>query len=301
MLLVDKIGEKKELFAQYIAKNLSQDNKVVLARFSDLILTAEKGKVEVNIEEKSFSFNLRDFDLVYFRRAGSDFLSLAGTLGVYLDYLGIPFFDTTFKNIGPAGDKLTSLVKLSLADLPILPSYFCWHTKIIERKKTIIEKFGLPLIAKQLSAQRGKGVFLIKKEEDFAELDKNFPDGEFLFQKFTPGQNEYRLLVLKETIGSFEEKIKSPGEFRANLALGAQEKVLDIKSMPGEIREISIKGSQALDIQIAGVDILVDKKNKVWLLEVNRGPGLTYDPQISPELDSLAAFFKKELEKTNGS
>ena len=106
-------------------------------------------------------------------------------------------------------------------------------------------------------------------------------------------------MVLKETIGSFEEKIKSPGEFRANLALGAQEEFIDIRKMPEEMKKIAVEGARVLEIQIAGVDILIDKNNKMWLLEVNRGPGLTYDPQISPELESLASFFKKELNKTN--
>jgi len=40
-------------------------------------------------------------------------------------------------------------------------------------------------------------------------LAENFPEGEFLFQNFCQGQDEYRILVLKEEIGSFEKKLKS--------------------------------------------------------------------------------------------
>jgi len=297
LILVDKIGPKKEFLAEYIAKNLPKDNKVVLARFSDLIFTIEGEKIEINIDETDYK--IQDFDLVYFRRAGNIFLSLAGTLAICLDHFQIRFFDTAFKNIGPAGDKLTSYIKLSLAGLPTIPAYFCWHTKIGEKKEAIIDKLGLPLVAKQLSLQRGKGVFLIKKIDDFKLLNKDFPECEFLFQRFYSGKDEYRLLVLGEAIGSFEKKIKKPGEFRANLALGAQEEVMDIKKMPKEMKDTAVEAAKALGIQIAGIDILVDKKNRIWLLEVNRGPGLTYDPQISPELDSLASFFKQELKKTN--
>jgi len=297
LILVDKIGQKKEFFTEYIARNLPKDNKVVLARFSDLIFTIEGEKIEINIDETDYK--IQDFDLVYFRRAGNIFLSLAGTLAICLDHFQIRFFDTAFKNIGPAGDKLTSYIKLSLAGLPTIPAYFCWHTKIGEKKEAIIDKLGLPLVAKQLSLQRGKGVFLIKKIDDFKLLNKDFPECEFLFQRFYSGKDEYRLLVLGEAIGSFEKKIKKPGEFRANLALGAQEEVMDIKKMPKEMKDTAVEAAKALGIQIAGIDILVDKKNRIWLLEVNRGPGLTYDPQISPELDSLASFFKQELKKTN--
>jgi len=296
LILVDKIGPKKEMFAEHIAKKLAKEDKLILARFSDLILINEQRKIEIFLDETDYK--LRDFDLVYFRRAGSLFLSLAGTLGIYLDNLKIPFFDTCFKNLGSAGgDKLTTYVKLSLAGLPTIPGYFCWHTKIEQKKNEIIDKLGLPLVAKQLSSQRGKGVFLIKKADDFKMLAENFPEGEFLFQKFIPGKDEYRLLVLKEKIGSYEEKIKAPGEYRANLALGATEEYIDIKRMPEAMKEIAIKAAKILSIQIAGVDILIDKNGKMWLLEVNRGPGLTYDTQISPELDSLATFFKQELRK----
>ncbi len=297
LILVDKIGPKKEMFAEHIAKNLDKEDKLVLARFSDLVLVHKEGKIEIFLDETEYK--LRDFNLVYFRRAGNLFLSLAGTLGVYLDNLKIPFFDTCFKNLGAAGDKLTSYVKLSLAGLPTIPGYFCWHTRIEEKKNEIIERLGLPLVAKQLSSQRGKGVFLIKKVDDFKILAENFPEGEFLFQNFCQGQDEYRILVLKEEIGSFEKKIKKAGEFRANLALGADEEYVDAEKMPREMKEIAIKAAKVLDIQIAGVDILVDTQGKRWLLEANRGPGLTYDLQVSPELDSLASFFTRELKRTD--
>ena len=298
LILVDKIGPKKEFFTEYIAKNLPKDNKLVLARCSDLIFTIEGEKIEIAID--GTDYKIQDFDLVYFRRAGGTFLSSAGTLAVCLKKLGIRFFDTTFRDIGPAGDKLTSYVKLSLAGLPTIPAYFCWHTKIEEKKQEIINKLGLSLVAKQLSLQRGKGVFLIKKIDDFKLLNKDFPEREFLFQKFYQSKQEYRLLVLAETIGSFERKIETDAkEFRRNIALGSKEEFIDIKEIPEKMKQIALKAAKVLGIQIAGVDILVDKKGKMWLLEVNRGSGLTYDPQISPELDSLASFFNQELNKSH--
>lgn len=300
LILVGKIGPKKEFLAEYIAKNLPSDAKLVLARFSDLIFTIDKRKIEIVID--GTGYRIRDFDLVYFRRTGGKFLSMAGTLGICLKAFGINFFDSTFKEIGVAGDKLTSYVRLSLAGLPTIPAYFCCYTKIFEKREEIIERLGLPLVAKQLSLQRGKGVFLIKKIEDFDLLNKDFSQSQFLFQKYCFNESEYRLLVLGETIGSFEKKLKiSAKEFRHNVGLGSKEEFIDISKIPEKMKKIAIKAAKVLNIQIAGVDILVDKKGKMWILEVNRGPGLTYDSQISPELDSLASFFKQELKKSNGN
>jgi D-alanine-D-alanine ligase-like ATP-grasp enzyme len=77
--------------------------------------------------------------------------------------------------------------------------------------------------------------------------------------------------------------------------LGAKEEFMDIKKIPPKIKNVAIRAARALDIQIAGVDILIDKKGNLWVLEVNRGPGLTYDSKVSPELDNLASFFAQEL------
>lgn len=297
LILVDTIGPKKEHLAQFIAEKMP-NNKVAIARFSDLIYEVDGKKVSVRID--SIDENIGNFDLVYFRRAGSRYAIPAGNLALCLSYLNIKFFDSAFSNIGPLGNKLTSYLKLSLAGLPTMPFFFCDSEKILDYKKHIIEKFGLPLVAKELSAQRGKGVFLVKSEEDFSKLPMKGGHGknnEFLFQKFYKSDEEYRVLVLKDGIGAYERKIRTdPNEFRSNVAVGAREEFIDINKIPDDIKDISIRGAAALGIQVAGADVMVDDKGNKWLLEVNRGPGLTYDPKVSPELANLAKFFDRELQ-----
>lgn len=297
LILVSQIGRKKEAFAEHMVKKLTGQAQVVLARFSDLVFSVDGENIEIKIE--GIPLKIRDFDLIYFRWAGGTFLSLAGTLALCLGHWKIRFFDRTFQNIGPAGDKFTSYMKLSLAGLPTPPSFFCWHDKIKEKKEVIIAKLGLPLVAKQLSSQRGEGVYLLKKRADFDWLNQDYPGGAFLFQKFVEGRKEYRILVLDKTIGAFEKKIQTDlKEFRHNIALGAEEEFIKVNKIPEEMKTIAIAAASALEIQIAGVDIMIDQKGKMWVLEVNRGPGLTYDPKISPELDSFASFFAEELKKT---
>ena len=298
LILVDFIGPKKELFTEGISRGLPESYQVSLARFSDLTFYIDGKNISIKVD--GIDKNVTDFDLIYFRRVGTKFFSLAGTLAICLDHLNIGFFDTTFRHVGPDEDKFTNLTRLSLTGLPVMPTFFCWHNKIEDKKNEIIAEFGLPLIAKQLSSHRGKGVFLIKRQEDFKLLAKNFPDGEFLFQKFYENDEEYRILVLGDTIGAFERKIRTdPNEFRSNVALGAREEFINIKKILPEMKEIVIKAAKVLNIEVAGVDILVDKKGRNWLLEVNRGPGLTYDSKVSPELSNLASFFTQELKKND--
>jgi len=296
LILVDFIGPKKELFAEGIRKGLPPDCQTSLARFSDLVFKVNGKNLEIEVD--GIGKNIKDFDLVYFRRAGSYFFSLAGTLAICLDYLKIPYFDTTFSQVGPDEDKFTNLVRLSLAGLPTIQTFFCWHTKLEEKVNEIIAHFGLPLIAKQLSSHRGKGVILIKNQNDFKKLPKAFPEREFMFQKYIESKEEYRILVLKEGVGAYEEKIPQKGEWRGNVALGAREEFIDVKATPENLKEIALAAARTLNIQIAGVDILVDVGGKTWLLEVNRGPGITYDDKNSPEMANIASFFAEELKKS---
>lgn len=295
LFLVDKIGRKKEALTLGLQEYLGEKARVYLARFSDVVVEIEGKDIEIKVEGRK----MNEFSLVYFRRAGIDYFTLAGTLGVCLKYLDIPFFDNAFAQIGPAGNKLTSQVRLAIAGLPTIPLFFCWRTKVLENVDYIISKFGFPLIAKKTTSQQGKGVFLVKEKQDFEKILATDPEGEFFFQKYCPAKKEYRLLVLGEKVRVWEAKIPTNAkEFRSNVSLGAREEFYDIADLPPKMEEIAIKAAKTLNIQIAGVDLLEEKgTGKVWLLEVNRGAGFTYDKNVSPEIKELAAFFADQLKK----
>lgn len=294
LILVDSIGPNKKLFADGVAQKFPKDYRVFLSKFSDLIIKIDG--INFTILVGKTKTNINDFDLLYFRRAGNKFYSLAGTLAICLERLNIPYFDTTFSRVGPDEDKLTNLTRLSLAGLPTIPTYFSWHNKIMDNMDEILE-FGFPLVAKKLSSHRGKGVILIRNKDDFKKLLSDFPKNNFMFQKYIESKDEYRILVLKDTVGAYEKKIPQKDEWRSNVALGAIEEFIEANTIPKDFKDIAIRAASTLNIQIAGVDILIDKTGYVWLLEVNRGPGITYDDPDSPEIANLANFFAKELNR----
>lgn len=296
LLLVDKIGPRKKSFADGIANKFPEDCHVYLSEFADLIVKIDGKNIDISVGKGKTK--ITEFDLVYFRRAGNRFFSLAGTVAICLEYLKIPYFDTTFSQVGPDEDKLVNITRLSLGGFPTIPTYFCNHDKIQANSNDIINLLGLPLVSKDLGSHRGKGIRLIKAEEDFDLLQKDFPKGNFMFQKYIESKEEYRILVLKDTIGAFEKKIPQSGEWRSNVALGAKEEFYGVNTIPENFKKIAVEAAKTLKIQIAGVDILIDKEDKPWLMEVNRGPGITYDDPASNEIDNLAAFFAKELKET---
>lgn len=298
LILVSKIGPKKIKFADYLNERIGK-NKVVLEKFTNLVFEINGKSLEARIGRD----DINNFGLVYLRRVGGggkdSFFSTVASLSVCLDYLKIKYFDTTFSEVGSAGDKFTSLLKLSMAGLPIPPTFFCRKDNLINQRDYIVAKFGLPMVAKGLSSHRGAKVFLLKNKKDFNMLLDPGDKSQFLFQKFIPHIEEYRILVLGGRAVVWEKKIKLDSEeFRYNIALGGKEEFLNIKDIPLKMANIAIKAAKIRQIEIAGVDLIVDKKTgKMWILEVNRGPGVTYDAKISPELSEIANFLKGQLRK----
>jgi hypothetical protein len=295
LILTDKSGPKKEQFVNYLKKSLKSDTNVILNNFSNLLFEVKNNKVTVNIGKD----NIEEYSLVVFRgvsRLPSVF-STAASLAISLDDLDVKYFDTTFLEVGPAGNKFTALIKLSLGGIPIPHSIFCWKNNIINQKKYIASALKFPIVAKGLSSQRGKNVFLLKNKKDFNKVTAPHLSEQFLFQEYISHEEEYRVLILGNKADVWEKKIKEKSEeFRHNISLGGKEEFLNIEKIPKYIKEISEKAAKIGNLQIAGVDVIVDKKTKkVFVLEVNRGPGITYNDQKSPELAKIALFLKNQL------
>lgn len=296
LILIDTIGPSVEYMAQYLSERLGKDRiQIVIGRFSDLIFEVDGKDIKIKID----GMDIEEFNLVYFRRADHSLFSLAGTLALCLDHFKIKYFDTRFREIGAAGDKFTGQVKLSLAGLPTLPSFFCWRDKIAENKEKIISKFGFPIVAKEFATQHGKGIFVIRKKEDFKTLlgrEKDERKEHYLFQKFIEIEKEYRLLVMGDKVRVIQRMHRDTTKFALSIDWNAEEEFVDSKEIPREMQDIAVKAARTLNIEIAGVDAAIEKgTGKIWLFEVNRGPGFTYDVKKSPEIPRLANFFEEEL------
>lgn len=281
-------------FANLFKDKLGDVCKIYSCDFSDTSVFVKDSGIEVMFGD----YDAKEFDLIYFRRVGHEYFKLAAALALCIKNLGIKFFDSGLSDIGPAGNKFISFLRLYFSGLPVItPTFFCPKETIMQKYEKICEEIGLPLVLKHLHLQRGGGVFLIKEASQIPRILKDFPGGDFMFQKLVGNVHEYRILVLNGKIGAYEEKIKTDkNEFRSNVHLGALEKFFDVASIPDDIKEISIKAAKVLGIEVAGVDVLVDENGKAWLIEVNRGPGLTYDEKISPEIANFAKFLREELE-----
>jgi ribosomal protein S6--L-glutamate ligase len=133
---------------------------------------------------------------------------------------------------------------------------------------------GPPLIVKLLEGTQGKGVVLAETKKAaesvinaFKSLNVNILVQEFI--KEADGK-DLRLFVIDGKVVAAIQREALPGEFRANIHLGGTASII---KPTVEEKKIAIKAAKAMDLKVAGVDIIRSSKGPL-LLEVNSSPGL---------------------------
>ena len=133
---------------------------------------------------------------------------------------------------------------------------------------------GSPLIVKLLEGTQGKGVVLAETKKAaesvinaFKSLNANILVQEFI--KEADGK-DLRLFVVSGKVVASMQREAAAGEFRANIHMGGTATV--IKPTLQE-KKMAIKAAKAMDLKVAGVDIIRSSKGPL-LLEVNSSPGL---------------------------
>lgn len=298
LILVDKLYQKHKDLARAIE---AQDLGVTtfLRKINDIDILIQRNKIEMKIE----GLDLKEFDMVFFRRVGD--LHVVGSLIVYLDKLGIPFVDQGLRNTSVRMDKLTSLIRCLVAGIDTIPTYYCNFKDIDKKIKILGKKFGYPLIAKKIHEHFMKGVYIIKNETDIRLLKdeaKNSRNSRFIFQPYMDLESEHRFLVLGEQVKVIHTKVKRDytkikvDYFDQN----SQEEYLDPDKSPQKLKDTAVKAAKALGLEIAGVDICIEKATgRPYILEVNRGPAFNYNQKISPELSEVSKFLVKKI-KSHG-
>ncbi len=133
---------------------------------------------------------------------------------------------------------------------------------------------GSPLIVKLLEGTKGVGVVLAETNKASESVINAFRSlkADVLVQQYIKESkgHDIRCYVIGNKVVASMERIAQDGEFRANIHLGATAKTIEITDKE---REIAIKASQIMNLEVAGVD-MVRSNTGVKILEINSSPGL---------------------------
>ncbi|MEA5622460.1 ATP-grasp domain-containing protein [Nostoc sp. UHCC 0251] len=167
----------------------------------------------------------------------------------------------------------------------------------------IKDKFETPIIVKRNSGSGGHNVFLCQNQDEIENALKeifNINEKKYdyvaIAQEFIHIKSEYRAVFLNKELVLLYEKDKNNAKFLGNLSPlhwdGAKAKYINDPQILSEIANFAKPIFDELDLDYAGLDIVLDRDNQYWLIEVNSSPNYTIFTRDNGEEPVLKIFEK---------
>ncbi|MBD2243533.1 YheC/YheD family protein [Nostoc sp. FACHB-888] len=165
------------------------------------------------------------------------------------------------------------------------------------------DKFEIPVIIKRNSGSGGSNVFLCHNideietalKEIFNINNKKY-DYVAIAQEYIDIKSEYRAVFLNKQLVLLYEKDITNAKFTGNLSPlhwdGAKAKYINDPQILSEIANFAKPIFQELDLDYGGLDIVLDRDNQYWLIEVNSSPNYTIFTRDNGEEPVLKVFEK---------
>lgn len=169
-------------------------------------------------------------------------------------------------------DKLRSLQALIKAGVDIPTTAFAKHPRDVEN--IIGALGGPPLVIKVTEGTQGLGVVLAETHSAAQSMIEAFygMKANIIIQKFVKEArgSDIRILVIGNKVVCGIKRQGIDGEFRSNIHRGGSAETVELTKQE---RSLAIRATQALHLQVAGVDILRSNDGP-QVIEVNSSPGL---------------------------
>jgi ribosomal protein S6--L-glutamate ligase len=188
----------------------------------------------------------------------------------HFEWIGTPVINRA-KPIAAARHKFHSLRILAQHGLPVPPSLTVGSTTFLEN--AVAEMGNYPFILKPFYGTHGRGVMLLDTPTSLTSAVDALCDlhQDYVIQPFIAEADgiDIRILVVGNEAIAAMKRSAPPGEFRANIHKGASGEAV---TLPEEYTHLAIEATAALELEIAGVDLLETNEGPV-VLEVNPSPG----------------------------
>jgi ribosomal protein S6--L-glutamate ligase len=189
----------------------------------------------------------------------------------HFSLMGIPIVND-LDSIRLTKNQFHTLQTMAAARIPVPDTLFVNSPEGLQ--EAIVRLKGYPVVVKQVSGRQGKGVILVETKHNLESVTYEYLDRRkgLLVQRFIPPEKrqDIRVLVVGgKVVGAMELRPKE-GDFRANYHLSKESSTRDLSQ---ELEEITLKAAFAVGLEIAGVDLIVDKNDRANVIEVNYSPG----------------------------
>lgn len=177
------------------------------------------------------------------------------------------------ETIETCADKFRTILRL--ADLGIVaPKTVLVNCESMLESAFKRMKGTFPCILKTLTGSKGVGVFKADSWEGMRStlqtIWKINPDTEIIIQEYIEADYDMRIHVLGGKVIAAMKRYKIKKDFRSNYSLGGKvEKI----SLTEEQAEVAIRAAKAVAGIWVGVDMMIDRKGNIFVIEVNSSPG----------------------------
>ncbi|MDD3679865.1 MAG: ATP-grasp domain-containing protein [Candidatus Shapirobacteria bacterium] len=262
-------GIKKSL-EPFILSSQDLSGKVVFSTWNKVSISKKLNRVFLINGNKRI--DMADFSLIYLRVVGKN-IDLAHLLTDYLKDKKTIIIDRFWTVYHHDSSKIFQYRLLADHGLPV-PKFIYGSAEFINLWGHTL---GFPLILKGIHGKQGRQVFLVGNKNELRLLCNRFTVGggyfkpfSFLAQEFVDNDGDYRVFILgNRVLGTIKKTRQTEGEFRNNVSLGA---VVEAASLPANVIKMAIKAAHSCQIDIAGVDVVLDRQKKPFILEVNNAP-----------------------------
>lgn len=187
-----------------------------------------------------------------------------------LEQLGVQTFNTS-QSIECVADKLFMHQLLAQSSLPTPNTML---VKFPVDVNLVREEIGFPLVIKNITGTEGEGIYLVETENKFLDLMEliytNNPKTNIIIQEFIAasyGRDIRILMIGGVAVGCMERY--SETSFKANYSRGGKVRPY---TLDPELEWLATQATRLVDMDIAGVDILIDKDG-YKICEINSAPG----------------------------
>ncbi len=230
-----------------------------------------------------------------------------GTVQGYLDLLGIPYTGSGVTSSAICMNKIITKKLLSYEGLPT-PDFIIMKKNTFDRAcfvvRSMVQKFGLPMVVKAATQGSSIGTYIVKKEEgilpaieaafqyDDEVLVEKYIDGILLTASVLGNENPCVLPIIEITSSNefydYESKY-TPGMCEHIVPAGIAQELQD------KICRISEEAYKLLSCRgFARIDFMVDKQGQPYILEINTIPGLT-DMSLVPDAARAVGISYEDL------
>ena len=193
------------------------------------------------------------------------------TLLHHFNCMGVPMVND-FRAVCLTRSQIMTLQTLAADNLPLPDTLFVNSEDGFHRAVPLVG--GYPMVVKEVSGRQGTGIHLVETSDQAKTIiDKHMdPRTGLLVQRYipTPGRQDIRVMVINgKAVGAMEMKPVG-GDFRANFHLTHQSRPVELTLV---VENLAVKAARAIGLDIAGVDLIVDRHDDMYLIEVNYAPG----------------------------